>query len=65
MLLLVRPFHCLSWATVTPCLVAIPERVSPDLTVYEPVGVLVWLLELDEETEAVLEEELVDGPPPR
>ena len=38
MLLLLRLFHCLSWATLTPCLVAIPESVSPLLTVYVPVA---------------------------
>ena len=42
-----------------------PESVSPDLTVYVPVGVLLELLELaEDDADDELEDELVDGPPP-
>ena len=64
MLLLVRLFHCLSCATVTPCLVAIPERVSPDLTVYVPVGAGLWLPEAADDELVEAEDELLEGPPP-
>ena len=61
MLLLLRPFHCLSSLTEMPCLVAIAERVSPLFTVYvaDPEAD-------DPDAEDELDaEELVDGPPPR
>ena len=41
---------------------AIPESVSPDFTVYDPVGALLWVLELEDVLEVELVEVgLVDG----
>ena len=70
-LLLVRLFHALSWATVQPCLSAILPNTSPLFTIYvvafagadEVLAVVVD--EDDEDVEAVDDEVDAGALPPR